>query len=59
MDNRIIMEYLLDKIPIITDLDGGDLKYDTKNIYFKIYKYILELQKKAGEEVGVNSSQRK
>jgi len=46
MDTRIIMEFLLNKIPIIVDLDSGDLKYDTKNIYYHIYKYILDLQKK-------------
>lgn len=40
-----MMEFLLDKIPIVVDLDSGDLKYDTKNMYYKIYKYILELQR--------------
>lgn len=50
MDTRIMMEFLLDKIPIVVDLDSGDLKYDTKNMYYKIYKYILDLQKKAGEK---------
>ena len=47
MDTRIIMEFILDKIPLVVDLDSGDLKYDTKNMYYKIYKYILELQKGA------------
>ena len=39
----------MSKIPLVVDLEGKDLKYDTKNIYYHIYKYILELQKKAGE----------
>ena len=48
MDHKIIKEYLLSKIPIIVDMDSNDLKYDTKNIYFHIYKYILDLEKKVG-----------
>lgn len=44
-----MMEFLLDRIPIVVDLDSGDLKYDTKNMYYKIYKYILELQRKGNK----------
>jgi hypothetical protein len=49
MDTRIIMEFILDKIPLVVDLDSGDLKYDSKNIYYHIYKYMLELQRKANK----------
>ncbi len=54
------MEYLLSKIPLVVDLEGNDLKYDTKNIYYKIYKYIIDLQKELKEaKQGVNTSQGK
>ncbi len=44
MTDREIMRYIQDKIPIILDLGSQDLKFDTRNIYFKIYKYIHELE---------------
>lgn len=44
VSEKEIMRYLLDKIPIILDLDSQDLKFDTRNIYYKIYKYIYELR---------------
>ena len=48
MDHKAIKEYLLNKIPMVVDMDSNDLKYDTKNIYYQIYKYIRELEKIAG-----------
>ena len=44
VSEKEIMRYLLDKIPIILDLDSQDLKFDTRSIYYKIYKYIYELR---------------
>lgn len=41
---RIISEFLLDKIPMILDMEKQDLKYDSRNMYYKIYKYILKLR---------------
>lgn len=41
---KIISEFLLDHIPLVLDLNGKDLKYDNKNIYYRIYKYILNLK---------------
>lgn len=41
---REIMKYLLDKIPIILDLEKQDLVFDKKDIHYKIYRYIYELK---------------
>ena len=41
-----IMRYLQDKIPIILDLEKQDLKFDTRDIHYKIYKYIHDLKEK-------------
>ena len=41
---RIISEFLIDHIPLILDLNSEDLKYDNKNMYYRIYKYILSLR---------------
>lgn len=38
------MRYLLDKIPIILDMEKQDLKYDTRDIHYKIYKYIYNMK---------------
>lgn len=37
-----IMQFLMDHIPIILDLEKQDLKFDTRSIYYKIYKYIVK-----------------
>lgn len=39
-----VMEYIINKIPLRLDLRMNGLKYDTKNIYYKIYMYIVQLQ---------------
>lgn len=46
MDERYreIMRFLQKKIPIVLDIDKQDLKFDTQNIYYKIYKYIYDLK---------------
>ena len=41
-----IMRYLQSKIPIILDIEKQDLKFDSRDIHYKIYKYILELKEK-------------
>lgn len=43
-EEKEILRYLTDNIPIIFDVEKKDLKYDTRNINYKIYKYIRELQ---------------
>lgn len=39
-----IIRYLIDNTPMILDLENKELKYDARNIHYKIYKYIKELQ---------------
>lgn len=39
-----IIRYLIDNTPMILDLENKELKYDARNINYKIYKYIKELQ---------------
>ena len=41
-----IHEFLISKMPLILDLESGDLRYDTRNMYYKILKYIKELEKR-------------
>jgi len=39
-----ILRYLLDNTPMILDIEKQDLKYDARNINYKIYKYIKKLE---------------
>lgn len=39
-----IIRYLIDNTPMILDVEKQELKYDSRNINYKIYKYIKELQ---------------
>lgn len=39
-----IMQFLMDHIPIILDIEKGDLKFDTRSMYYKVYKYLYELK---------------
>jgi hypothetical protein len=48
-EEREIIRFLIDHIPLVLDLEKQDLKYDTRSIYYKIYKYIYKLKEK-GEE---------
>lgn len=41
-----IMQFLMDHIPIILDIERQDLKFDTRSMYYKIYKYLYELKEK-------------
>ena len=43
---REIMRYLLDRIPIILDLEKQDLVFDKRDMNYKIYKYIYDLKEK-------------
>jgi len=39
-----IKRYLIDKTPMILDMADNNLKYDARSIYYKIYRYIKELE---------------
>lgn len=43
-ERQEVLKFIKNRIPMYLDLDTFDLKYDTTNIYYKIYKYIKELQ---------------
>lgn len=47
-----IIRYLIDNTPIIFDMEKQDLKYDTRSIYYKIYRYIKELEKEINKNKG-------
>lgn len=49
-ERKMILQYLLDRIPIKLDIEKQDLKYDTKDIHYKIYKYIKELENGSDKE---------
>ena len=44
VNEKEIMRFIQDKIPIILDIESQELKFDTRSIYYKIYKYIYELR---------------
>lgn len=50
MNREEIIRYLIDNTPMIYDIESQDLKYDTRNINYKIYKYIKELEEKLKEK---------
>lgn len=43
---KLIKQYLIDRIPVYLDLKKQDLVYNTKDIHYKIYKYIKELEER-------------
>lgn len=43
-EKREIIRYLIDNTPMLLDMEKQDLKYDARNINYKIYRYIRELQ---------------
>ena len=45
-----IYKFLKEHIPIILDIENQKLKYDSDNIYFKIYKRIYQLQEEKGSD---------
>lgn len=46
MSREEIIRYLMDHTPMILDLASNDLKYDSNDIHYKIYKYIKYLEDK-------------
>ena len=50
INNRLnreeIIRYLIDNTPMVLDIEKKELVYDTRSIYYKIYKYIKELEEK-------------
>ena len=49
-ERELIVKFLLDNTPVVLDIDNQDLKYDKYNIYYRIYKYIKELEKKVSDK---------
>ena len=43
-EKKEVMRYLEDNIPLLLVIDKQILKYDVRDIHYKIYKYIKELQ---------------
>lgn len=39
-----IVRFLINSTPMMLDLEKEDLKYDSFSMYYKIYKYIKELE---------------
>ena len=39
-----IIRYLIDNTPMILDIGDNNIKCDARSIYYKIYKYIKELE---------------
>lgn len=39
-----IIRYLIDNTPMVLDMETQDVKYDGRNINYKIYRYIRELR---------------
>lgn len=48
-DKNEIIQFLIEHIPLRLDLRIKDLKYDTKSMYYKTYKYIKDLQEEIKE----------
>ncbi len=44
-----VKRYLLNRIPITYDMGKQDLKYETYDIHYKIYKYIRDLEQEIKE----------
>ena len=51
-DRNELIRYLIDNTPIILDMNSGELIYDPRDIHYKIYKYIRELEKKGWKICG-------
>lgn len=49
-DRKEIIRYLIDNTPLVLDMEKNDLKYDNRNIYYRIYKYIKELEERIKEK---------
>ena len=44
-ERELIIKFLIDNMPVILDIEKLEFKYDKYNIYYRIYKYIKELEK--------------
>lgn len=44
-DREEIVKFLLDNTPVVLDIEKQEFTYDKNNIYYKIFKYIKELEK--------------
>ncbi len=51
-ERELIVKFLLDKTPVVLDIDNQVLKYDRYNIYYRIYKYIKELEEEINKNKG-------
>lgn len=49
-ERELIVKFLLDNTPVLLDIDKQELRYDKFSIYYRIYKYIRELEKGSGKE---------
>ena len=45
-ERKEIVKFLLDNTPVVLDVEKMDLKYDKSSIYYRIYKYIRDLEKR-------------
>lgn len=45
IEREEIIKFLVDKTPVMLDIDKQEFIYDKTSIYYKIYKYIKELEK--------------
>lgn len=41
-----IKRYLIENTPLVLDMEHEDIRYDARNINYKIYRYIKELEEK-------------
>lgn len=48
-ERKEIIMYLINNTPMVLDLEKEDLKYDVRDIHYKIYKYIKELEERNGK----------
>lgn len=47
MNLKEMYDFLKERIPLIVDMDSRDLVYDKRSIYYKIYKYIYDMNNKS------------
>jgi len=45
-DREEIIKFLVDNTPVILDVEKQEFAYDKTSIYYKIYRYIKELENK-------------
>lgn len=47
-----LKRYLINNTPMILDIGDNNLKYDARSIYYKIYRYIKELEEEINKNKG-------